>query len=111
MRIGLDALARLAKDGNREALARSWTLRFYAAVEWGTGDERHDVLDHGRDRAYRFDDLQWWGNLTVLLAVLGKQDEAVRAFDQALPLAAVASQGRRPARRGDQPDRCRRPSR
>ena len=88
--IGIDALARLAQDGNREALDRAWTLRFYRALEWGSEDERYDVLDRCRDRAYRFDDLQWWGNLTLLLAVLGKQDEAGRAFDQALPLAAGA---------------------
>ena len=88
--IGIDALARLAQEGDREALDRAWTLRFHAAVEWGSADERHDVLDHCRDRAYRFDDLTWWGNLTLLLAVLGKQDEAGRAFDQALPLAAGA---------------------
>lgn len=88
--IGIDALGRLAQEGDREALDRAWTLRYYAAVEWGSMDERHDVLDHGRDRAYRFDDLRWWGHLTLLLAVLGKQDEAVRAFDQALPLAAGA---------------------
>lgn len=88
--IGIDALARLAQDGDPEALSRAWTLRYYAALEWGSEDERYDVLDHCRDRAYRFDDLHWWGNLTLLLAVLGKQDEAVRAFDQALPLAAGA---------------------
>jgi tetratricopeptide (TPR) repeat protein len=91
VRIGIDALARLAQDGDREALERTWTLRFYAALEWGSGDERYDVLDHGRDRAYRFEDLRWWGNLTLVLAVLGKQDEAVRAFDHALPLAAGAA--------------------
>ena len=90
VRIGIDALARLAQDGNREALNRAWTLRFYAALEWGTEDERYDVLDHCRGRAYRFDDLEWWGNLTLLLAALGKHDEGVRAFDQALPLAAGA---------------------
>ena len=90
MNIGIDALARLAQDGNREAHDRAWTLRFYAALEWGTADGRNDVLDHCRDRAYRFDDLQWWGNLTLLLAALGKQDESVRAFDQALRLAAGA---------------------
>ena len=88
--IGIDALARLAQEGSREALDRAWTLRFYAAVEGGSSDERHVVLDHCRDRAYRFDDLPWWGSLTLLLAVLGKQDEAGRAFDQALPLAAGA---------------------
>ena len=90
VQIGIDALARLAQDGNREALDRAWTLRLHAAVEWGAPEERYDILDHCRDRAYRFDDLPWWGNLTLLLAVLGKQDEAVRAFDQALPLAAGA---------------------
>ena len=88
--IGIDALARLAQDGNSEALDRAWTLRFYAALEWGSMDERHDILDHCRDRAYRFDDLQWWGNLSLLLAALGKHDEALRAFDQALALAAGA---------------------
>jgi tetratricopeptide (TPR) repeat protein len=88
--IGVAALARLAQDGNREALDRAWALRFYAALEWGPLDERFDVLDHCRDRAYRYDDLQWWGNLTLLLGALGKQDEAVRAFDQALPLLAGA---------------------
>ena len=88
--IGIDALARVAQDGNREALDRAWTLRFYAALEWGSADQRYDILDHCRDRAYRFDDLQWWGNLTLLLTVLRKQDEAGRAFDQALPLAAGA---------------------
>jgi tetratricopeptide (TPR) repeat protein len=93
VRTGIDALARLADDGgDRRALDRAWTLRFYAALEWGTADERFDLLDHCRDRAYRFDDLQWWGNLALLLAVLRKQDEAVRAFDQALPLAAGAPQ-------------------
>ena len=90
VRIGLDALARLAQEGDREALDRAWTVRFWAAMEWGTEDERYAVLDHCRDRAYRFDDLAWWGNLTLLLAATGKRDEAVRAFDQALPLAAGA---------------------
>ena len=90
VRVGVDALARLAQDGDREALARAWTVRYWDALEWGTNDERHDVLDHCRERAYRFDDLSWWGNLTLLLAAMGKQDEAVRAFDQALPLAAGA---------------------
>lgn len=89
--IGVATLARLAQDGNREALDRAWTLRFYAALEWGPPDERLDVLDHCRERAYRFGDFQWWGNLTLLLAALGKQDEAVRAFDQALPLATASA--------------------
>jgi tetratricopeptide (TPR) repeat protein len=91
VQIGIDALARLAQDGSREALERGWTLRFWAALEWGADDVRYDILDHCRERAYRFDDLTWWGNLTLLLAILGKQDEAVRALDQAVPLAAGAA--------------------
>jgi tetratricopeptide (TPR) repeat protein len=90
VRIGIDALARLGQDGSHEALARAWTVRLWDALEWGSQDERLDVLDHCRERAYRFDDLAWWGNLTLLLVVMGKQDEALRAFDQALPLAAGA---------------------
>lgn len=90
VRIGIDALGRLAQEGDREARDRAWTLRFYATLEWGTADERYDILDYCRDRAYRFDDLRWWGNLTLLLATMGKQDEGVRASDQALPMAAGA---------------------
>jgi tetratricopeptide (TPR) repeat protein len=90
VRIGIEALTRLAQDGSREALERAWTLRFWAAMEWGCEDDRFDVLDHCRERAYRFDDLAWWGHLALLLATMGKHDEAVRAFDLALPLAAGA---------------------
>lgn len=87
VRTGIDTLLRLAREGDdAEALDRSSALRFWAAFEWGTEEERLDALDHCRDRAYRFDDLQWWGNLTLLLAATGKQDEGVRAFDAALQL-------------------------
>jgi hypothetical protein len=72
-------LARAA--GDQDAWDRYWIQRFWAAVEWGTPAERHAVLDHCRARAYRFDELGWWGQLTLLLAVLGKRDEASRAFD------------------------------
>jgi tetratricopeptide (TPR) repeat protein len=93
VRMGLDSLARLAQEGVVAALDRAWVLRFWVALEWGTQDERFDALDHCRERAYRFDELAWWGNLTLLLAVMGKQDEAVRAFDQALPRAGSAPLG------------------
>jgi hypothetical protein len=83
---GIRELSELGRSGDAEALARSWIQRFWAAFEWGTDGERYDVLDHCRTRAYRFDDLEWWGNLTLLLAAWGKTDEATRAFDQALPL-------------------------
>lgn len=82
-------IAKLRQDSGAED--RCWAQRFWAAVAWGKDEERYDVLDHCRTRAYRFDDVQWWGNLTLLLAVMGKQDEALRAFDEAsagLPGAA-----------------------
>jgi hypothetical protein len=87
---GIADLETLGKAGDAEAQARAWVQRFWAAFEWGTDDERLDVLDVCRTRAYRYDDLEWWGNLTVLLAAMGKDDEAVRAFDATLPLLAAA---------------------
>ena len=81
---GIDELRAVAKDGvDPEAPDRYWVPRLWAAVEWGADEERYEVLDHCRARAYRFDDLHWWGNLTLLLAVMGKHDEATRAFDEA----------------------------
>lgn len=92
VRMGVESLGRLAQDGNGVAPDLAWALRFWATFEWGTRDERLDVLDHCRERAYRFDELMWWGNLTLLLAALGKHEEAVRAFDQALPFIGAASE-------------------
>ena len=86
------AAAGVAKLGRHPgAEDRYWTQRFWAAVEWGSEEELYDVLDHCRARAYRFDDFQWWGNLTLLLAVMGKQEEALRAFDEASALLAGAA--------------------
>lgn len=82
---GIRDLMALAAAGDAEAGARAWVQRFWAAFEWGTDAERYNVLDHCRERAYRFDDLTWWGQLTLLLAAFGKSDEAARAFDEALP--------------------------
>ena len=80
------AAAGMAKLAQEPACVdRYWAQRLWAAFEWGSEHERHDVLDHCRTRAYCFDDLVWWGNLTLLLAVMGKHDEASRAFDDALP--------------------------
>jgi hypothetical protein len=88
---GIAELDALAKAGDAEAGTRAWIQRFWAAFEWGTDDERWDVLDHCRTRAYRYDDLDWWGNLTLLLAAMGKGDEGVRAFDAALATVATAA--------------------
>lgn len=80
---GLAKLAELARTTQgREAWERYWIQRFWAAFEWGDHDERLVVLDHCRERAYRFDELRWWGNLTLLLAAMGKHDEAFQAFDE-----------------------------
>ena len=88
---GIAELDALAKAGDPEAGARASVQRFWAALEWGTNDARYDVLDHCRARAYRYDELEWWGNLTLLLTAMGKGDEAVRAFDASLPILATAA--------------------
>lgn len=88
-RTGMEDLLGLARaTDDTEALDRYWAQRFWAAFEWGTDAERHDVLDRCRERAYCFDDLQWWGNLALLLAAMGKQDESTRAFDATQALVA-----------------------
>ncbi len=86
-RSGVEELRHLAqRTDDAPAWDGYWVQRFWVAFEWGTEEERFDVLDHCRARAYRFDDLPWWGNLTLLLAVMGKRDEAERAFDAASKL-------------------------
>lgn len=88
-RTGVEELHRLAqRTDDPVAWDRYWIQRFWVAFEWGTAEERFDVIDHCRERAYRFDELPWWGNLTLLLAGMGKVDEATRAFDEAHALAA-----------------------
>jgi hypothetical protein len=89
---GIDSMRELAKEtDDPETTDRYWRQRFSAALEWGDEGERHDVLDHCRERAYRFDDLAWWGPLTLLLAELHKADEATRAFDEAHRLLGCAA--------------------
>ena len=93
-RTGVEELRQLAqRTDDTEAWSKYWTQRFWAAFQWGPEAERYDVLDHCRDRAYRFDDLQWCGNLALLLAAMGKAEEAARAFDDALQLVVAAPQG------------------
>ena len=80
---GIEKLGELARTSEaREPWERYWLQRFWAAFEWGSPDERLAVLDHCRERAYRFDELHWWANLTLLLAATGTYEEAVRAFDE-----------------------------
>lgn len=87
VRTGVEELRALAqRTDDPEAGYRYWIQRFWAASEWGTDEERLDVLDHCRERAYRFDELDWWGHLILLLAAMGKEDEALRGFDEAAAL-------------------------
>lgn len=88
---GIESMRQLAVEtGDAEVWDRYWRQRFSAALEWGDENERYDVLDHCRTQAYRFDDLSWWGPLTLLLAELHKADEATRAFDEAHRLLSGA---------------------
>jgi tetratricopeptide (TPR) repeat protein len=80
---GIRKLGELARTSEaREPWERYWIQRFWAAFEWGSEDERLEVLEHCRERAYRFDELHWWANLTLLLAATGKHEEALSAFDE-----------------------------
>ncbi len=91
---GLSDVLELARaTGEAAVRERYWAPRLWAALEWGDDAERYDVLDHCRERAYRFDELEWWANLTLLLATMGKADEAARAFDATAELLARAARG------------------
>jgi tetratricopeptide (TPR) repeat protein len=80
---GIEKLGGLARASESwEPWERYWIQRFWAAFEWGSPDERFEVLEHCRERAYRFDELHWWANLTLLLAATGKHEEAISAFDE-----------------------------
>ena len=77
----LHDLAQETRDG--EAMDRYWLQRFWLVVTWGTDDERQELAERCRDRAYRADDLEWTAALAVLLAQMGKVDEAGEAFEDA----------------------------
>jgi len=98
MRALLDGREGAARAGIAEAQAidaagregehheRVWTQRLAVAMTWGDEDERYDVLDHCRERAYGRGDLAWHGRLTLLLAVLGRVGEARRVFDSVIDM-------------------------
>jgi tetratricopeptide (TPR) repeat protein len=93
---GVQEMLGLARaSGDQDAWDRYWIQRFWMALECGTEQERYDVLHHCRERAYRFDELGWWGQLALLLAVMGKQDEAQRCFDDAGGLLSRMAQDAR----------------
>ncbi|MGH9278065.1 MAG: hypothetical protein ACRD12_08160 [Acidimicrobiales bacterium] len=67
--------------GDPDTADRYWAQRFWIALEWGSEAEQSEALDHCRERAYRYDDIEWRGPLTLALARLGRTDEAQREFD------------------------------
>ena len=77
----MHALAQDTKD--RDAMNRYWRQRFWLVMTWGTDEERDQLAEHCRDRAYRADDLEWTAAVALLLAQLDRTDEAREAFEDA----------------------------
>ncbi|MGH9224069.1 MAG: hypothetical protein ACRD2W_09885 [Acidimicrobiales bacterium] len=81
-RDGVDAVRRLGERARAaDAAERTWALRFWVGLEWGDAGEQCELLDHCRERAYRYNDLPWRAALTMQLARMGRTDEATREFD------------------------------
>lgn len=55
--------------------------RFWRVLNGGDEDEHYELLDECRRRAYTYGELRWRGALTLLLAHLGRRDEAVRELE------------------------------
>jgi hypothetical protein len=70
-----NGLSAVRAAGSDEAV---WSQRLWIALTFGGEDEQYDVLELCRERAYRYDDLAWRGALTLVLARLGRTDEAAR---------------------------------
>jgi hypothetical protein len=80
----LETMAAVARNAADAATwDRYWTQRFWVGLEWGGVDEQHTLLDHCRERAYRFSEPVWRGALALHLARLGRSDEAARELDAA----------------------------
>lgn len=70
---------------------RYWAQRLWLGLEWGDETEHFALLEHSRERSYRHDDLAWRGRLCLLLARMGRTDEAAREADAVL--AGLQGQG------------------
>ncbi|MDQ6798448.1 MAG: hypothetical protein M3011_10615 [Actinomycetota bacterium] len=91
VRDGLGELQALDPEGgDHEAQERFWAQRFALVLACGDADERYEVLDHCRERAWCHGEVAWQGRLTLLLAVLGRDGEAVREFDATIGAALGA---------------------
>lgn len=55
--------------------------RFWLVLQWGGENERYELLDDCRRRAYTHGELPWRAALTLLLADLGRRDEATRELE------------------------------
>jgi len=86
-RAGLDHPAGLDPEGRD----RHWNQRLAVVLAWGDDDERYDVVDHSREQAYCHGDVAWQGRLALLLAVLGRTDEARRELDSGMGVVVNAS--------------------
>lgn len=79
------ALARVLAHGHDArddaAAERHLSVQLWVVSEWGDDDERFGLLDRCRERAYCHDQLPWRAALTLLLARMGRFDEACREFE------------------------------
>jgi tetratricopeptide (TPR) repeat protein len=80
------------EDRDRDAMDRYWLQRLWVVLTWGSDDERAELVEQCRDRAYRADDLQWTAALAVVLAQTGKAGEAGEAFEDAFRRLARAEE-------------------
>lgn len=91
-RAGADRVLALGREaGDPRAWSTYLTVRYRLVLEWGTEDEHDELLDQCREQAYWHDDLSWRGALTLLLARLGKADEAARELDVTLGRGRAAT--------------------
>ncbi|MDQ6927693.1 MAG: hypothetical protein M3159_03415 [Actinomycetota bacterium] len=70
-----------AETGDGRPDDRFWGQQFWIVLDWGDRDERHELLDVCRERAYGRSDLYWRARLALLCARMGRDDEATREFD------------------------------
>jgi hypothetical protein len=75
------ALRRTRQSGDPDAESRHLAQRFWLVLEWGDEDEQYELLDECRRRAYTHGEVPWRGALTLLLAHLGRRDEASRELE------------------------------
>lgn len=69
------------QGGDPGSTERHLFLHYWVVSEWGDDIERYTLLDRCRERAYCYDELPWRAALTVLVARMGRFDEARREFD------------------------------